>query len=148
MFQKFPFLLSSLVLLVLLTSACAPAAMPIPATATTPPAMQPTQAVQQPTQAAVPVTGGQTINVNETEFKLDMPSTVKAGAVTFNVSNKGSIPHSLEIQGQGIDQKLPTVLQPGQSGTLQVTLTAGTYTVFCPVDGHKDQGMTTSLTVQ
>jgi LysM repeat protein len=144
-------------------TAPSPTATSSPAATATAPA-----STAQPTQAGVPVTGitptagmqptqtapvmgtqtNQTITVSETEFKLDMPTTVSAGMVTFNVTNNGTVPHSLEIQGQGVDQKLPSVLQPGQSGTLQVNLVAGTYTVFCPVDDHKGAGMVVTLTVQ
>ena len=142
---RISFVVIPFLLLVMITAGCAPAAAPTVAT----PAMEsPTQPAMQSTQSGVPVTGSQTINVNETEFKLDMPGTVKAGMVTFNVTNKGAIPHSLEIQGQGIDQKLPSTLQPGQSGSLQVDLKPGTYMVFCPVDDHKGAGMMVNLTVQ
>lgn len=123
--------------LFLFAAACSPAA-PISAT----------QPAVQATQVGVPVTGNQTVNVTETEYKLDMPNTVKAGTITFNVSNKGTVAHSLEIQGQGFDQQLSSQLQPGQSGSLQVTLKPGSYMVFCPVDGHKGLGMDVNLTVQ
>lgn len=127
----------SLLLLLALSAACAPMAPRLS-----------TQPAGQATQAGVPVTGSQTVNVTETEFKLDMPSTVKAGMVTFNVTNNGTVAHSLEIQGQGIDQQLPSQIQPGQSGTLQVNLKPGTYMVFCPVDNHRGAGMVVTLTVQ
>ncbi len=55
--------------------------------------------------------------------------------------------HSFEISGQGIDKKLDTNLQPGETKTLQVDLKAGSYVVFCPVDGHQNQGMKVNLTV-
>ncbi len=147
-----------LVAVFMFTTACAPAAPKLstqPAAQPTPPVMQPTQPAMQPTQPimqstqpALPVTGSQTVNVTETEFKLDMPSSVSAGLVTFNVTNHGTVAHSLEIQGQGMDQSLPALLQPGQSGSLQVNLKPGSYMVFCPVDDHKGSGMLVNLTVQ
>jgi uncharacterized cupredoxin-like copper-binding protein len=113
-----------------LLAACTPAA-----TSTQPP-------------AAVPVTGSSTINVNETEYKLDMPATAIAGQTTFHVTNQGKIPHNLVVEGSGIEQKLPADIKPGQSADLMVDLKAGTYEVYCPVDGHKDLGMKVDLTVQ
>jgi uncharacterized cupredoxin-like copper-binding protein len=98
--------------------------------------------------AAVPVTGNSVVNVNETEYKLDMPATAPAGPVTFHVTNSGTIPHNFEVTGGGIDQKLPADLNPGQSSDLKVTLAPGQYNAFCPVDGHKGLGMMVTLTVQ
>ena len=142
----------SLFLFLLLPAACAPAAAPAPAAQpvlpATQPAAQPTQAGMQPTQAGVPVTGSQAITVTETEYKLDMPSTVPSGQVTFHIVNNGTMPHNLEVEGQGVEQKLPANLTPGQSGDLTVNLTPGKYEVYCPVDGHKDLGMKLDLTVQ
>jgi uncharacterized cupredoxin-like copper-binding protein len=104
------------------------------------------------TQATAPAGGGgggETVDVSETEFKLN-PSdpTVKAGTVTFNVKNDGSITHSLEVEGPSGDQELEQDLQAGQSGQLSVDLSKpGTYEFYCPIDGHKDQGMKGEITV-
>ena len=38
-------------------------------------------------------------------------------------------------------------LNAGASGTVQVTLKAGTYTIWCAVDAHKARGMQGTLTV-
>lgn len=97
--------------------------------------------------AATPAAGNNMVQVKETEFKIDMPSTMPAGTVTFQITNAGTIQHSFEIKGQGLDQKLDSPVDPGQSKTLQVNLVQGSYQVFCPIDGHKDQGMLVNLTV-
>jgi uncharacterized cupredoxin-like copper-binding protein len=74
---------------------------------------------------------------------------VKAGKVTFNATNDGTITHSLEVEGPGGDQELKSELQPGQSGTLTVNLTKpGKYEFYCPVDSHKQMGMEGTITVQ
>ena len=54
---------------------------------------------------------------------------------------------ALAIQAPGV-KAAKEVLQPGEKATLPVTgVQAGTYTVYCPVDGHAGLGMTTTLTV-
>src|SRR6185295_261074 len=72
-----------------------------------------------------------TIDARLTEWKVELSlTTVPAGAVTFNVSNGGSIPHAIEIEGRGVEKEIP-VIQPGQTGTLTLTLSPGTYEVYC-----------------
>jgi hypothetical protein len=83
------------------------------------------------------------------EWKVELSeSKIGEGAVTFTVSNTGSIPHALEVEGQGIEQQTP-LIQPGTQATLSLTLRAGTYEVYCPVgeDSHKKLGMETHLQV-
>jgi plastocyanin len=69
----------------------------------------------------------------------------KAGTVTFDFTNKASIPHAFAIKGNGVNAKGKTVT--GGSDTLTVKLKPGTYTFYCPVDGHKAAGMQGTLTV-
>jgi plastocyanin len=69
----------------------------------------------------------------------------KSGTVTFNFTNKASIPHAFAIQGNGVNAKGKTV--SGGSDTLTVKLKPGTYTFYCPVPGHEAAGMKGTLTV-
>lgn len=93
--------------------------------------------------------GGQTIEIGETEFALD-PSSVQVdstGTVTFRVANNGSIPHALEVDGQGIEDETETI-QPGDSAELTVDLSKeGSYELYCPIGNHREQGMEGELTV-
>jgi uncharacterized cupredoxin-like copper-binding protein len=94
--------------------------------------------------------GGSAVKVGETEFKLNPSNpTVNAGQVTFDVSNDGQVLHSLEVEGPNGEQKLPSDLSPGQSGTLSVDLSKpGKYAFYCPVDSHKQMGMKGTITVK
>src|SRR5580765_1915033 len=75
-------------------------------------------------------------------------ATVPAGPVTFTATNGGSIPHALEVEGNGTEKATP-LIQPGASATLTLTLKPGTYEIYCPVgdNSHKKLGMVTHLKV-
>jgi len=92
---------------------------------------------------------GQTIQISEKEFSLT-PSTVtlaKTGTYEFRVTNNGTIPHALEIEGNGVEEKTGDIA-PGSAMTLRVTLSkTGSYDMYCPIDGHRAQGMKGSVAV-
>jgi uncharacterized cupredoxin-like copper-binding protein len=97
-----------------------------------------------------PAQGGSSVDVSETEFKLNPPDpSVKAGQVTFNVSNDGQTVHSLEVEGPNGEQSLPSDLSPCDKGTLTVDLSKpGKYEFYCPVANHKQMGMEGEITVK
>src|SRR5262245_20191955 len=102
------------------------------------------------TTAAQGGAGGSSVDVRETDFKLN-PSDpkVKAGQVTFNVSNDGQTVHSLEVEGPNGEEELASDLSPGQKGLLSVDLSKpGKYEFYCPVANHKELGMKGEITVQ
>jgi plastocyanin len=83
-----------------------------------------------------------TIRVKETEFALK-PAEItlqKPGTYLFKAVNSGGTVHALEVEGQGIEE-VTEEIQPGQGAELKVKLEAGTYELYCPVDGHKEEGM-------
>ncbi|MEH0578717.1 MULTISPECIES: cupredoxin domain-containing protein [Streptomyces] len=87
------------------------------------------------------------VAVKLVDFKMELSkTTLKAGTYTFVVHNDGHHDHAMEIEGSGTEQKTRT-LAPGESANLTVSLKNGTFQVYCPVDGHKDLGMKTQLTV-
>lgn len=90
-----------------------------------------------------------TVQISEVDFKLE-PANVtveKAGVYSFKVVNNGQTAHALEIEGEGVEAKSDTI-QPGASTELKVDLKqAGSYEMYCPVDGHKDRGMKGEVSV-
>ena len=89
------------------------------------------------------------VNARLSEWMVELSQrTIAAGSATFTVTNAGSIPHAFEIRGPGIERETD-IIQPGASTTLTLTLTPGTYEVYCPVgmDSHKKLGMETHLKV-
>ena len=95
-----------------------------------------------------------TVAIKESEFKLS-PSSVtlsKPGTYAFKAENNGSVQHSLTIEGKGVkgdEVELEQALSPGQSGVLRVTFQkSGTYEMYCPVDGHEQEGMKGKVVVK
>ena len=99
------------------------------------------------TTATTTATSATSVPVSETEFKIALPkNTLSAGSYAFEVKNDGHIPHDFVVQGNGVDERTPTI-QPGKSATLKVDLKPGTYDVYCSIPGHKQAGMDVKLTV-
>src|SRR5205823_14907641 len=99
-------------------------------------------------------TGGnalRTIGISEQEYSLT-PSTVtvaKAGTYAFQVTNKGKITHAFTIEASGGGNEVQSGdIQPGSHKTVKSTFKAGTsYEMYCPIDGHKSQGMAGTIRV-
>jgi uncharacterized cupredoxin-like copper-binding protein len=96
---------------------------------------------------------GTIVNVELVSMEIRFPDgkpDLSAGTVTFHVKNvtTDGEEHSFEIEGNGIEEELENHLQPGEEGDLTVTLEAGTYTIYCPVEDHREEGMEDELTVK
>ncbi len=87
------------------------------------------------------------VPVRLTDFRIEMESRVMPGAVQFEITNAGDLPHSFHIAGGGVDEGLERDLEPGESAVFSIELPAGSYMVYCPVGRHAQRGMTASLTV-
>jgi plastocyanin len=72
--------------------------------------------------------------------------TTKPGKVTITMDNPSSVPHAVEVEGNGVEEETKTLTDGSASVT--VDLKAGEYEFYCPVDGHKEAGMEGTLTVQ
>jgi plastocyanin len=85
-------------------------------------------------------------SISETEFKLSPASaTVKAGS-PITVKNDGKVTHALEIELPNGEIKTKS-LSPGDSVQLKAPDKAGSYDMYCPIDHHKQKGMTAKLSV-
>jgi uncharacterized cupredoxin-like copper-binding protein len=103
-------------------------------------------------------------------FKIEMPSTIKAGQVTFHVSNSDSsdthefvifktdlAPGGLPLDSSNnVDETAQSLtkideipdMAPGDVKDLTVTLDPGSYVAICNLPGHYQAGMFTGFTVQ
>lgn len=116
-----------------------------------------------PAPLATPATGGATgaaagpgetdlVHVPLREWSVSVSkSPIRAGQTTFHAMNEGQYTHAMEIEGNGQEWETDPIA-PGGTATLTVSLTPGTYEVYCPVQdshgNHQQRGMRTSLVVQ
>jgi uncharacterized cupredoxin-like copper-binding protein len=93
-----------------------------------------------------------TIQISEKEYSLN-PGTItlpKPGTYAFEVANDGQITHAFTVEqgGGGGDEVESGDIGPGSSKTVKFTFSAGKhYEMYCPVDGHKAQGMAGTISV-
>ena len=103
------------------------------------------------TEEAAAGGGGETLALSAPEdgsLEFDQTeATTKAGKVTVTFSNPSTVPHAVEIEGNGVEEKTETVTG-GDAAPLEVELQPGTYTYYCPVGGHEEAGMKGTLTVE
>lgn len=70
-----------------------------------------------------------------------------AGKIDFNANNRGEDDHNLTVRDATRD--LGTIdLAPGDTGTLTVTLAAGSYTLYCSLPQHEEAGMSAVISVR
>jgi plastocyanin len=72
--------------------------------------------------------------------------TAKAGKVTIDFTNQSSVPHAVDVEGNGVDADTKVIT--GGKASVTAKLKPGTYEFFCPVDGHRMAGMEGKLTVK
>lgn len=109
--------------------------------------MNPVIPPEQDNPAARPTSALPTQEVHLIEYSIHMPDTLPAGRIAFNVENGGKEKHAFEIEGNGIESKT-NELTRGDTTALEVDLKPGTYTIYCPVDGHRGKGMEKTITVK
>ena len=124
--------------------ACAGTVSVQPTTPAPVPTVEPTSPLPP---AAAPSTMTEVmVTLQNGKVMMDM-ATMPAGPTRFLVKNDGSITHAFAVMGQGIDQRTSD-LAPGETAMLDVTLTPGEYEGYCPMNGHRQKGMTMMFTVQ
>lgn len=74
-----------------------------------------------------------------------------AGEITFQVTNSGTEPHALAVDGYGVAERSEPI-PPGGASTLTVQLAPGTYRLYCPDGGgdtaHAQRGMSAPFVVR
>jgi plastocyanin len=94
--------------------------------------------------------GGETLTLSAPEdgsLSFDKSElSAPAGTVTIEFDNPATVPHAVEIEGNGVEEKSETVT--GGNTSVSADLQAGEYTYYCPVGNHRAGGMEGTLTVE
>ena len=92
---------------------------------------------------------GQRVEIELDDFLL-RPQNVRAGAgeLTFQVTNRGRLPHNFRLRDEGREVVKIATLLPGESGTAEARLRRGIYKMVCTVANHEQLGMTGRLVVR
>ncbi|MEL7155348.1 MAG: multicopper oxidase domain-containing protein [Actinomycetota bacterium] len=86
-----------------------------------------------------------TLDISLSEYSIDGALTAPAGQVTLQLRNTGSVEHNVVVPQLGLRS---AEIGPGSTGILDLgQVEAGTYRLFCDVEGHEASGMETTLTI-
>jgi plastocyanin len=93
----------------------------------------------------------QTIQISEKEYSLNPGSITlpQPGTYAFQVTNDGQITHAFNIEASGEGDEVESGdIAPGSNKTVKFTFSANaSYEMYCPIDGHKAQGMEGTIKV-
>jgi hypothetical protein len=127
-------------------SGAPPTPTPVPTPTPTPSPTAGPQPTPTPTPAPLPNRTGTQLFEYSVHVARD---TLAAGNDEIVVTNSGEDDHALAIRDAGgvLLAQTATLAPRSDPASLQVALTPGTYTLFCPLYGHEALGMTAPLTV-
>jgi plastocyanin len=104
---------------------------------------------KQPAQEEEPAEepAADVVLVGTADFRFE-PQEVQAEAGTISVAltSEGG-PHTFTLELEGEQETVAQVFAPGQTDVGEVELEAGTYTFYCTIPGHLEEGMEGTLTV-
>jgi plastocyanin len=119
--------------------------VPVAAPAPIPP---PAPAPPAPPEAEDPSIPRLGVKAEEWSYTLSRPE-VPAGEVVVELNNMGEDPHNLNLQladGAGPEASIP-ITGPSSQAKAKFALPAGTYRMWCSLDGHESAGMSATLVV-
>ena len=92
---------------------------------------------------------GGTVNITTSEGTSydETSAQTQAGSVTVSYDNQADIPHDVTIEDESGNELGATDLITASTAETTVELQPGTYTFYCSVPGHREQGMEGTLTV-
>lgn len=102
--------------------------------------------------ALVPdVSAGTTVVVTLEDNRIVVvnPDQIPTGPAIFTITNAGAQVHGLFLEGEGMNVAATEgTIAAGGTGSLEVNLKAGTYTLYCPVLDHRQKGEAVTLVIR
>ena len=89
---------------------------------------------------------GHDVDVSLGETHMEMPTSVDAGPVTFDVTNVGTEERGFKVSGLGLESSFTAPLPPGASEKLTVNLKPGVYQVESPAQGDPTKTLAVEVT--
>ncbi|MCH7835502.1 MAG: hypothetical protein IH864_01390 [Chloroflexi bacterium] len=140
---------------------------PVDAVGETPPAGETPAVGETPAAGETPAGAATTVDVGLEEFAVNpAQDAAGAGALTFSVSNDGTIVHNFRViktdlapdalptaNAQADESQLDVVasapeFNAGETQEVSVDLDPGSYVLICNIAGHYDLGMRAAFTVE
>jgi len=72
---------------------------------------------------------------------------IPPGPAVLTVQNGGKEVHNLFIEGAGLDRAAGDTIAQGASATVEVNFKPGTYTLYCPIANHRQNGEQVTVTI-
>ncbi len=96
------------------------------------------------------VNNAQIIRVKFTDYNMELEKSdeIEPGKAIIQITNNGKKEHSFVFEGTDTIQRLEENLKPGETGTISVELEPTSYNIYCPLDDHKNKGMSSVLKVE
>lgn len=100
--------------------------------------------------AVVPNTsGGTTVLVMLEDRHIAVrESAIPPGPAVFTITNGGDQLHNLYIEGPGVKKAAGGPIEENGSRSVTVDLQPGTYTLYCPILDHRENGELATFTVR
>lgn len=95
--------------------------------------------------------GGGTVTISADPSQIAFTSTevdAPAGSDTIEFDNPSEIPHNVEIEDADGNEVAATDTISASSATTTADLEPGTYTFYCSVSDHREEGMEGTITVK
>ena len=90
------------------------------------------------------------VKVSLDEYAMDVAGAddLMPGPAVIEITNRSREEHSFVFEGTDKIQRLEENIKPGETETIRVELEPTSYNVYCPIDDHKNKGMSSVIKVQ